>query len=130
MGIHSKNDSLFLKNDLIAIGWSDFGDLTRVKANREAFKAHYAEVYPEAKKGQIANGAGMLYRFLHEVQIDDYVVFPSKTDRKINIGRIKSDYYFDDKDGEYVQRRNVEWLNHIPRLSFSQGALYLSLIHI
>lgn len=123
-GIHSKNDSLFLKNDLIAIGWSDFGDLTRVKANREAFKAHYAEVYPEAKKGQIANGAGMLYRFLHEVQIDDYVVFPSKTDRKINIGRIKSDYYFDDKDGEYVQRRNVEWLNHIPRLSFSQGALY------
>jgi len=123
-GIHTQNDSLFLNKDLIAIGWRDFGDLTKVDASRNAFKAHYIEAYPDAKKGQIANGAGMLYRFLHEVQIGDYVVFPSKTDRKINIGTVEGDYYFEDNDGEYVQRRKVKWLKHIPRLSFSQGALY------
>lgn len=66
----------------------------------------------------------MLYRFIHEVQIGDYVVFPSKTDRKINIGTVEGDYYFEDNDGEYVQRRKIKWLKHIPRLSFSQGALY------
>jgi restriction system protein len=66
----------------------------------------------------------MLYRFIHEVQIGDYVVFPSKTDRKINIGTVEGDYFFEDNDGEYVQRRKVKWLKHIPRLSFSQGALY------
>ena len=123
-GIHTQNDSLFLNKDLIAIGWRDFGDLTKVEANRDAFKAHYIEAYPDAKKGQIANGAGMLYRFIHEVQIGDYVVFPSKTDRKINIGTVEGDYFFEDNDGEYVQRRKVKWLKHIPRLSFSQGALY------
>ena len=123
-GIHTQNDSLFLNKDLIAIGWRDFGDLSKVEANRDAFKAHYKEVYPNAKKGQIANGAGMLYRFIHELQIGDYVVFPSKTDRKINIGTVESDYFFDDNDGEYVQRRKVKWLKHIPRLNFSQGALY------
>lgn len=123
-GIHTLNDSLFLNKDLIAIGWREFGDLTKVQASRDAFKAHYIEAYPDAKKGQIANGAGMLYRFLHEVQIGDYVVFPSKTDRKINIGTIESDYYFEDNDGDYVQRRKVKWLKHIPRLNFSQGALY------
>lgn len=123
-GIHTQNDSLFLNKDLIAIGWRDFGDLSKVEESRDAFKAHYIEAYPDAKKGQIANGAGMLYRFLHEVQIGDYVVFPSKTDRKINIGTIDGDYYFEDSDGEYVQRRKVKWLKHIPRLNFSQGALY------
>lgn len=123
-GIHTQNDNLFLNKDLIAIGWRDFGDLSKVEANRDAFKAHYIEAYPDAKKGQIANGAGMLYRFIHEVQIGDYVVFPSKTDRKINIGTVEGDYFFEDNDGEYVQRRKVKWLKHIPRLSFSQGALY------
>lgn len=123
-GIHTQNDNLFLSKDLVAIGWRDFGDLTKVDTNRDAFKAHYLEAYPDAKKGQIANGAGMLFRFIHEVQIGDYIVFPSKSDRKINIGTIEGDYYYEDNDGEYVQRRKVKWLKHIPRLSFSQGALY------
>lgn len=123
-GIHTQNDNLFLSKGLIAIGWRDFGDLTKVDASRDAFKAHYLEAYPDAKKGQIANGAGMLFRFIHEVQTGDYVVFPSKSDRKINIGTIEGDYYYEDNDGDYVQRRKVKWLKHIPRLSFSQGALY------
>lgn len=123
-GIHTQNDNLFLNKDVIAIGWRDFGDLSKVEANRDAFKARYLEAYPDAKKGQIANGAGMLYRFIHEVQIGDYVIFPSKSDRKINIGTVEGDYFYEDNDGEYVQRRKVKWLKHIPRLSFSQGALY------
>lgn len=123
-GIHTLNDSLFLNKNLIAIGWRDFGDLTMVEGTREAFKERYVEAYPDAKKGQIATGAGMLFRFLYEAQIGDYVVFPSKIDRMINIGTIESDYFFEDADGEYVQRRKVKWLKHIPRTAFSQGALY------
>lgn len=123
-GIHTLNDSLFLSKNLIAIGWREFGDLKNVEGSRDAFKAHYAEVYPDVKKGQIPTSSGMLYRFLYEAQIGDYVVFPSKIDRKINIGIIESDYYFEDADGEYVQRRKVKWLKHLPRTSFTQGALH------
>lgn len=68
------------------------------------------EAYPDTKKGQIPTSSGMLYRFIHEAQIGDYVVFPSKIDRKINIGVIESDYYYEGADGEYAQHRKVKWL--------------------
>jgi len=40
-GIHTLDDNLFLNKNLIAIGWKDFGDLTKVEGYREAFKEHY-----------------------------------------------------------------------------------------
>lgn len=123
-GIHAVKDELFLKNGIIAIGWMAMGDLNKIAANRDAFKDRYALVYPDAKKGNIAVGAGMLYRFCHEVQIGDYVVFPSKSNREINIGTIEGDYLFDSSQREFVQTRKVKWLKHLPRTMFSQGALY------
>ena len=123
-GIHTQDDNLFLKKDKIAIGWADFGDLSKVENTREAFKVRYAEIYPNDKKGSISISSGMLYRFIHEIQIGDYVVFPSKSDRMINIGIVTGEYtYISDAD-EYVQQRDVKWLKHIPRTAFSQGALY------
>lgn len=84
----------------------------------------YAETYPNSKKGAIANAAGMLYRFAHEVQIGDYVAFPSKSDRQINLGVIEGEYHYNPNAHEYVQQRKVKWIRHIPRTAFSQGALY------
>ena len=56
-GIHTQDDSLFLKDNTIAIGWGAFGDLTDMENDREAFKKKYAEVYPQDKKGAIALGS-------------------------------------------------------------------------
>lgn len=123
-GIHTMNDALFLNDNIIAIGWSKMGDLKQIEGNRDAFKERYNTVYPDSKKGAVANGAGMLYRFVYDVQIGDYVVFPSKIDRRINIGTIESDYIYNPDATEYVQQRKVRWLKHLPRTSFSQGALY------
>ena len=123
-GIHTQDDNLFLKNDVIAIGWSDMGDLGNIDANRDAFKEKYTQIYPDAKKGSIATGAGMLHRFCHEIQVGDYVVFPSKSNREVNIGVVESEYIYDSNQPEYVQTRKVKWLQHLPRMVFSQGALY------
>lgn len=123
-GIHTMDDSLFLQEDVIAIGWKKMGKLSEIKADREAFKKQYANVYPDAKKGSIATSAGMLYKFVHEAKIGDYVVFPSKIDRMINIGIIKSDYIYEPDAKEYVNQHKVKWLKHLPRTAFSQGALY------
>ena len=113
-GIHTYDEALFLKDDKMAIGWKEIGNLREIPANRDDFKS----------KGAVATCAGMLYRFCHEVQMGDYVVYPSKSDRMINIGEITGDYEFVPDAHEYVQQRNVMWLKHIPRTSFSQGALY------
>lgn len=121
-GIHSTHDSLLLKNGIIAIEWDEMGDLSKIVPTRDAFRTKYVDVYPGVKKGAIPGAVGMLFRFCHEVAIGDYIVFPSKADRMINIGRVESDYYSEGK--ECGSRRKVSWLKHVPRLSFSQGALY------
>lgn len=100
------------------------GDLSKIDPNRDAFKDKYTQVYPDAKKGSIATGAGMLYRFRYEIQIADYVVFPSKSNREVNIGVVEGEYVYDSTQVEYVQTRKVKWLKHLPRMAFSQGALY------
>lgn len=123
-GIHTEDDNLFLQNSIIAIGWKGIGDLSVIENNRDAFKQKYAETYPNKTKQHIANSAGMLYRFCHEIQIGDYIVFPSKIDRKINLGIVESSYIYEPTAVEYVQQRRVKWLKHLPRTAFSQGALY------
>lgn len=123
-GIHTMDDSLFLNQNIIAIGWDTIGDLSRIEPTREAYKNEYIRAYPNAKKGSVATGAGMLYRFSCEMQKGDYIVFPSKIDRKINIGIVESDYFHDDAAAMYPNQRKVKWLRHLPRTAFSQGALY------
>ena len=52
------------------------------------------------------------------------MVYPTKFNRMINIGQIESEYFFDNDESEYPQKRKVRWLKSLPRESFSQGALY------
>lgn len=123
-GIHTKDDNLFLKENVIALGWQQIGDLSLIPPDRESFKEKYIAAYPDAKKGSIPTGVGMLFRFCHEVQIGDYIIYPSKIDRMINIGEVTGDYKYVPDASEYVQQRSVKWLKHLPRMSFSQGSLY------
>ena len=123
-GIHTKDDNLFLKGNVIALGWQQIGDLSLIAPDRESFKEKYIAAYPDAKKGSIPTGVGMLFRFCHEVQVGDYIIYPSKIDRMINIGEVTGDYKYVPDASEYVQQRSVKWLKHVPRMSFSQGSLY------
>ncbi|EXM40712.1 restriction endonuclease [Ruminococcus albus SY3] len=123
-GIHTYDDNLFLKENVIAIGWNEMGDLSLIEKDREAFKAKYTEVYKDAKKGSIPTCAGMLYRFVNEAKVGDYVVFPSKSNREVNIGQITGEYRYDAEEHDYVQKRDVKWFKHFKRTFFSQGALY------
>lgn len=129
-GIHAGKtgaaDALFLKGNCIAIGWAEMGDLSKLRASREAFKERYVASYPSAKPGGLATVSGIPYRFLHEMKVGELVAYPSKLDRHIHIGRIEGEYRYEpsDTNGTYPHRRSVVWLKHVPRLKFSQGALY------
>jgi restriction system protein len=123
-GIHTQDDTLFLQGNVIAIGWREIGDLSIIDPDRESFRKQYFSTYPDSKKGSVATSSGMLFRFVHEIQIGDYVVFPSKTDRMINIGIVEGRYQFVPDAIKYTQQRSVRWIKHLPRTMFSQGALY------
>ncbi len=128
-GIHAGKtgdaDSLFLKRNCIAVGWIKMGDLTALKPDRDAFKSRVTEVYPEKKPGAIPNNAGQLFRFVHEMKSGDLVVYPSKRDRQIHLGRVEGNYRYDpNTEPGYPHMRAVKWLRAVPRTQFSQGALY------
>lgn len=108
-GIHSMDDFLFLNQNLIALGWEEMEDLSSLPQSRDAFKERYMAAFPNAKKGAVANSAGMLYRFVWEMKEGDYIVFPSKMDRKINLGVVTGPYYHV-AGTRYPNRRKVKWL--------------------
>jgi len=112
-----------LDGDYVAIGWTALGDL-RQYPDREALKAALLQYYPDKKAGSRPVDAGILYRFTYEMKAGDIVVYPSKHDRMVNIGRFTGafDHVADDPD-DYPNRRQVSWLGHFPRNDFSQSAL-------
>lgn len=128
-GIHAGKtgdaDTLFLRKHCIAIGWTRIGDASTIKPDRESFKAKVAALYSDAKPGAIPNYAGQLFRFVHEMKPGDLVIYPSKRDRQVHLGRIEGAYEYDAKSEiGYPHRRKVTWLKDVPRTHFSQGALY------
>ena len=109
----------------IAIGGGELGDLKRLAANRDAFKAAFSKAFPEKTVPAVRTGAGMLFRFATEMRIGDVVVYPAKADRMVKIGVIAGEYRFaPEVDPVYPHRRKVTWKISLPRASFSQAALY------
>jgi restriction system protein len=120
MGWHVDNRPI--DGNYVAIGWPNLGDL-RAYPDREAFKAALAEA-ADGHAGAVPVQAGVLFRFVHEMKAGDIVVYPSKHDRMVNIGRFTGQTSYVEGDGdEYPNRRLVEWLGHYPRNDFSQAAL-------
>ena len=118
-------DALFKSKSVIALGWHGTQDLTQLPNDREAFKAAYREAFPEASEGNVNASASQLYRFVHELQEGDVVAYPSKLDRQVHLGRVNGPYTFVSKAAVgYCHQRSVTWLKHVPRTSYSQGALY------
>jgi restriction system protein len=117
-------ESLY-KVGYVAIGWPDMGDLNRLAPTRDAFKARYAEAYPSSKPGAVPVSAGQLFRFVHEVKTGDLVVYRSKIDNEIHIGRITGQYdHRPDLNAEYVNVRQVQWLRQVAPTQLTQGARY------
>lgn len=115
-------DSL-VKQGYIAVGWPDMGNLQGIAATREAFKAKVRETYGE--KLHIANSAGQLFRFVHEMRPGDHIAYRSKVDRQVHLGRVRGPYeYKPTLSPHYCNVRPVEWVRSVPATSFSQGALY------
>jgi restriction system protein len=128
-GIHAGKtgdaESLFRQKSVIALGWDEIPDLSNLEAGRDSFKTQVKSIYPDKTLNSIANNAGQLYRFVHEMKVGDLIVFSSKRNREVKIGEVDGDYFYDKSSQPgYPHRRSVKWLSSAPRTKFSQGALY------
>lgn len=130
-GIHIKlqNDALSGDNPHICIGWSGMGDLSDI-TTKEELSSRYDATWSDVKSRKKGQDIGQVWRFIKEMQIGDYVVFSCGD--TCHIGKITSDYYFDNKANEnqhpdYTNIRDVEWLKKDIRKSDLSQALQNSL---
>ncbi len=122
MGVHVGSNPI--EKGYIGIGWHQLGDLSLVGNSRDAFKMALADKIDYEKKGAIPVHAGVLYRFVEEMAQGDIVIYPSKSDRLVNIGRIVGDYEYVESDQHgYPNHRRIKWLDSFPRTDFRQVAL-------
>jgi restriction system protein len=107
-GLHCNEDIDLVGSRVAAMGWDELGDLHSLDATFDAFKEAMTSTYPDAKVGTISQWAGQLFRFVHEAQDGDIVVYREKGGGPINIGRLAGPYEYA-REAPYRQRRPMEW---------------------
>ena len=123
-GARGERESAALDQDKVFLGFTKVDDLSKF-STRADILSHLEEVLPDEKRLALASYKGQLYRFAHEIEIDDYVVMPRKFAKVIAIGMVKGDYQFDEDHNFLKHWRAVEWQNtSIPRDVFEQDILY------
>jgi restriction system protein len=121
-GSFGQADHIFLGLNQIAISFAESGgDVSQLPAARSAFRDAVSASHASTAPTQ----ANQLFRFLHEMRIGDYVIYPRKSDRTLHWGEVTGPYIFDrERSNEFAHRRGVQWLAKLSRDVFSQGALY------
>lgn len=110
----------------ICIGWTRIGDLGPYDSPEE-LKEAYKRAFPHKSAASVRSSYMQVFRFAHEIQIGDPVVYPIKSSQYVMIGRIAGNYEWSDdpelRERDYCNLRRVEWLAKVPRLRYSQQAL-------
>lgn len=104
----------FKNNNVVAIGWNDVGDLSKVSTPEE-IKRIVREKYPEYKLGKLNITAGQLIKFRFKFKKGDYVVTYDPESRIYLAGEINTDYRYNPKLLEYFHIRQVKWLGEVSR---------------
>jgi len=104
------------KASVIAIGWTEMGDPTKL-SGRDEFKARYKSTYAEDSIAKVGIGAGQVYRFVREIQKGDLVLTPIAVSREILVGKVVEDHMFDPQTISkfYPNVRKVKWLKKVSR---------------
>ncbi|MGP1346265.1 MAG: restriction endonuclease [Phycisphaerales bacterium] len=114
------------REGFMCIGWTRIGDL-RPYDTPEKLKAAYERAFPNKSAASVRSSYTQVYKFAHEMEVGEPVVYPIKGSSDVMIGRIAGPYEWSDdpelREGDYNNVREVEWLERVPRVRFSQGAL-------
>ena len=101
----------------VAVGWLA-GDLANLPPTREAFKERLAKEYPRFEPGTISANGGVLYRFVHELNVGDAIVYRPKLKMVVMLGRITGPYEYSTElehlvEPGWAHLRRTQWLRTI-----------------
>jgi restriction system protein len=114
---------LFISECVIALSDADLGNLAKLPKSRDDFYKAYRKKHPDETKTGSAGIGGKFFRFIHEVNVGDLIVYPALCDKMIYVGSICGDYTFN-KSSPFSHQRSVLWKFMIPKSDFSLAARY------
>lgn len=96
----------FYEKGIVAIGWDDLGDLKKYKNRTEISKA-LLEAYGgnKDKKNDVAANDD----FANKINIGDIIIVKRGRRELLGYGEVTSEYYFDENNGDFKSRRNIDW---------------------
>lgn len=97
------------KNEgIIAIGWGDLGDLSYYENDYETFLADFKTEFKDGDKDKSIS-ARQVWNFYNGIKIGDIVFARRGLYQIIGMGKITSDYYYDESRRHYTNVRKVDW---------------------
>lgn len=112
----------FLSHQMVAIGWSELGDLSNVHS-REQLSQLAEQAWPENNRFQNSASVGQVYRFREQIVPGTPVVTYDSNRRIYHLGTVTGEYvYHPEYDPELVHTKAVKWEREISRDVLSAGS--------
>lgn len=111
--------SLFLNKGVVALTDAKLGDLSNLEATRDSFYSLYRNLHPNETRTGTAGIGGKFYRFVHEVIVGDFIVYPALKTKLVYVAEVTGEYIFIESS-EYQHQRTVKWTHAIPRSELSK----------
>lgn len=101
---------VFIENGIVAVGWSELGDLSECPTRKE-IKQRYTEVYEKRKDGRINTDAGQLHTVINRIQDGDLVLTYDKDAREYYVGTVTGPYQYNPEATleSYPHTRPIDW---------------------
>ena len=115
----------FLEKGQIAIGWDQLTDLNQYSSQEQIL-----EVLKDTLGGNPFNDALCCYQFSHEMTVGDIIVAKAGRKRICGMGKIVSEYYWNEAEPDFKHRRKVEWLRTEPTEFPGKGTAVKTLTEI
>ncbi|MGF6293689.1 restriction endonuclease [Paraburkholderia youngii] len=101
----------FRERGIAAIGWANLAPHVRVGMSRKELIDLYRSIEPGIKEKTAISGASQVWRFMNEIEVDDFVVTYSPANRTYLIGKVTGGFQYREEltDAEMPLARTVKW---------------------
>lgn len=114
----------FMHRNLIVLEKQKFGNLLIITKSRDAFYLEYQNNFPDSSRYSVSGIGGKFYRFVHEINIGDIIIYPCIQNKIIYIGKTTSEYIYEEAEIYFPHQRKVEWITSFEKKKLSKSACY------
>lgn len=116
--------SNFVQNSVIAIGLDELGEID-VNTSKSTITQSAESVYGHLSAKSVSSVVSLVYRFLNDMQVGDYVISYEPNSRTYYFGEVMSEPVFDTTIiPSHPRIRKIKWITQIKRDELTKDTKY------